>query len=166
MACALTQGYTIGCRNSRGGVKNVWVIEKDNATLTEATGVISTITLETGKFWRKYEVEVQTADSNSNGTHNREMGTSFYDHEVKFPINKLTTAVRDEIKLLAQNRLFFVVEDNNGTKWLYGRENGLMLATDANKTGVKYGDRNGRELVFNGQEFEDAIAVTASIVTS
>lgn len=166
MACALTQGYAIGCRNSRGGVKNVWIIEKANATLTETTGVIATIALEASKFWKKYEVEVQTADGNSNGTHSREMGTSFYSHEVKFPINKLTTAVRDEMKLLAQNLLFFVVEDNNGTKWLYGRENGLMLATDANKTGVKYGDRNGRELVFTGDEAEDAIAVTAAMVTS
>lgn len=164
--CNLTQGYTIGCRKSVGGVKNVWLIEKANATLTEASGVISTIVLAATKFWRAYEVEVQTAEANANGTHNREMGTSFYTHEVKFPINKLSTAVRDEMKLIAQNRILIVVEDNNGVKWLYGRQNGMMLATDANKTGVKYGDRNGRELVFTADEFEDAIAVTAAIVTS
>jgi len=166
MPCALTQGYALDCRKSVGGVKNVWLIELANATLTEASGVISAITLAATKFWRKYEVEVQTASGDSNGTHNREMGTSFYTHEVKFPINKLSTSVRDEIKLIAQNRLLIVVEDNNGTKWLYGRNNGMMLVTDANKTGVKYGDRNGRELAFSADEFEDAIAVTASIVTS
>ena len=142
------------------------MIEFSNATFTEVAGVISTITLESGKFWRAYELEVQTAEANSTGTHSREMGTSFYKHEVKFPINKMTTAVRDEIKLLAQNKLFIVLEDNNGTKWLYGRNNGMMLVSDANKTGVKYGDRNGRELAFESEEFEDAIAVSAAIVTS
>ena len=166
MPCALTQGYALDCRKSAGGIKNVWLIEIANATLTEASGVITTIVLAATKFWRKYEVVVQTADGNSNGTHSREMGTSFYTHEVKFPINKLTTSVRDEIKLIAQNQLLIVVEDNNGTKWLFGRANGLMLTADANKTGVKYGDRNGRELAFASDEFEDAIAVTAAIVTS
>ena len=166
MPCALTQGYTLDCRKSVGGVKSVWLIEQANATFTEVAGAVSAITLLTGKFFRKYEVEVQTAEATSNGTFNREMGTGFFAHEIKFPINKLTTAVRDEMKLLAQNRLCIVVQDNNGTNWLYGKDNGLMLSASANKTGTKFGDRNGRELTFMGEEFEDAIAVTATILTS
>jgi hypothetical protein len=166
MACALTQGYALDCRKNYGGIKQVWFIELANATLTEVAGIISTITLETGKFWRKYELILETAEATATGTFSREMGTGSYAHSLSFPINKMTTSVRDEIKLLATNRLLVVVEDNNGTKLLYGRENGMMLETSTNKTGVKYADRNGFELAFGGTEKEAQIEVSAAIVTS
>lgn len=166
MACALTQGYALDCRKNYGGVKQVWFIELANATLTEVAGIISTITLETGKFWRKYELILETAEATATGTFSREMGTASFAHSVTFPINKMTTSVRDEIKLLAQNRLLIVVEDNNGTKLMYGRTNGMMLETLAAKTGVKYADRNGFELSFTGVEKDTEIEVSAAIVTS
>jgi hypothetical protein len=166
MPCALTQGYALDCRKSYGGIKQVWFLELENATLTEASGIVTAISLVATKFWKKYELTLETADGNATGTHSREMGTSTYAHTLSFPINKLTTSVRNELLILAQNRLLVVFEDNNGNKWLLGKENGLMLESDAHKTGVKYGDRSGIELSFSGVEKAPQVEVTATIVTS
>jgi len=166
MACALTQGYALDCRKSYGGIKQVWFIELANATLTKTGSLVTAITLESGKFWKKYELVVETAEATATGTHSREMGTSSYADSLTFPINKRNTSVRDELLFLAQNRLLIVEEDNNGTKWVHGLTNGMMLETDAHKSGIKYADRNGFELTFTGIEKEPPCEVSAAIVTS
>ena len=61
-------------------------------------------------------------------------------------------AVRNELLLLAQNRLNIVVVDNNGIGWLFGEANGMMLAPTTAKAGKLLGDRNGFELSFESDE--------------
>lgn len=167
MPCALTQGYALDCRKSYGGIKTLWVIELANATLTVSAGnVVTAVVLLATKFWQKYELVLETAESAATGTHSREMGTSSFAHTVKFPINQRTTSVRNELLLLSQNRLLIVEEDNNGVRWLHGRLNGMMLDSETHKSGTKYSDRNGSELSFSGVEKEQPLEVSAAIVTS
>jgi hypothetical protein len=55
MACALTQGYTLDCSDSYGGVKELHLIEFDNvSSFTESAGVVTAITKATGKAFKKY----------------------------------------------------------------------------------------------------------------
>ncbi len=55
MACALTQGYTLDCRDSLGGITEVYFIEAGNvSSITEASGVVSAIVKGSGKVFRKY----------------------------------------------------------------------------------------------------------------
>ncbi len=45
MSCALTQGYTLDCRDSLGGIVEVYFTEAANVTAsTEASGVITALT--------------------------------------------------------------------------------------------------------------------------
>ena len=104
MSCALTQGYTLDCRLNYGGVAKVFIMEYDNATaITEASGVITAITKATSKLFREYKLIAHTAEADEAGTVNRENGTSMIKQSVKFPINKMTTSVRNEILLLARS---------------------------------------------------------------
>ena len=81
----------------------------------------------------------------------------------------MTTAVRNELFLLAQNRLMFVYVDENSTNWLYGSDYGLMLTTSSAKTGKVLADRNGYELTFEGDEknfaYEVSDACLATLLT-
>lgn len=153
MPCALTTGYNLDCRLNYGGVKEIYVIEFDNVTaVTETASVITGITKAATKTFKKYNLIAHTAESDEALTASREMGTLSNKQTIKFPINKMTTAVRNELFLLAQNRLMFVFVDENSTNWLYGRDYGLTLTTAAAKTGKVLADRNGYELVFEGDE--------------
>jgi len=153
MACALTQGYNLDCRLNYGGMKEVYVIEYDNVTaITQTAGVVTGITKASTKVFKKYNLIAHTGEGDEALTASREMGTLSNKQTIKFPINKMTTAVRNELFLLAQNRLIFVFVDENSTNWIYGSDYGLTLTTASAKTGKVLADRNGYELTFEGDE--------------
>ena len=167
MACALTQGYNLDCRLNYGGVKEIYVIEFDNVSaITEAAGVITGITKVSTKVFKKYSLVAHTAEGSESFAGSREMGTLSNKQTIKFPINKMTTAVRNELKLLAQNRLIFVFVDENGTGWMYGRGYGLTLTIGDIKTGKVLADRNGYELTFEGDEKDLANEVDSTTLAT
>jgi len=153
MACSLTQSYLQDCRLNYGGIKECYVIELDNiSTITEAAGVITAITKVSLKTFKKYNLIAHTAEAEDVLSSSLENGTSSSKQSLKFPINKMTISVRNEIQLLAQNRLVWVIVDNNSTNWLYGKEFGMVLTSAGGKTGKALNDRNGFEFVFEGEE--------------
>lgn len=163
MPCSLTQGYNLDCRFNFGGIKEIYVIEFENVSaITEVAGVITVITKVATKTFKKYNLIAHTAEADEAYAGNREMGTLANKQTIKFPINKMTTSVRNELMLLAQNRLIFVYVDENGTGWMYGREYGLMMDSFAAKTGKLLADRNGYELSFSGDEKNMAYEVNAT----
>lgn len=167
MACALTQGYNLDCRDSYGGVKEVYIMEFENASsITLTSGVVTTITKVTGKKFWKYNVIAHTAEGEEALTSSRENGTSSNKQSVKFPINKMTAAVRAELLLLAKNRLLVVVVDENGTGWLYGYGYGLMSTSIGAKTGKALADRNGYEIVLEGEEKDLAYSIDAATLAA
>lgn len=167
MACALTQGYNLDCRDSFGGVKAVYFLEKANVTaITELAGAATAVTKAATKVFFKYNIEAYTGEGTETITANRANGTVMVKQIVNFPINKMTVSVRNEILLLAQNRLVVVVEDNNGTGYLYGKDFGMMLTTTAAKTGIAPGDRNGYELSFESDEKDLGLFLDESVIAS
>lgn len=153
MACALTQGYNLDCRQNFGGLKETHVIELENIeSMTVTAGVVTAITKVATKVFRKYMLTAHTGEAEDNYTQNKETGTSSNKQSIKFPVNKMTTSVRNELILLGQNRLVWVIKDNNGQNWLYGYEFGLVLTNAAGKTGKVLADKNGWDLTFEGDE--------------
>ena len=154
------------CRDSRGGVYTAFVIEHENVTsMTVVAGVVTALVKADGKQFRKYNLVAHTGEGTQELTGNRDNGTLSAKQTVKFPINKMTTAVRNELLLLAQNRLIWVLTDNNGNSWLFGYKFGLMLSAAPVTLGKALTDRNGVELTFEGDEPELALNVQQSVVT-
>ena len=63
MACAITSGYAISCRESVGGIETIWLIENanlydasGNSTVTAASGTVTALNKVSGKKFYKYEV--------------------------------------------------------------------------------------------------------------
>ena len=165
MACALTQGYTLDCRDSKGGVKEIYLIELENiSSTTEASGVITVLTKATGKRFWKYSLIKNTSNSEEAINGSEENGTIFYTQTANIIINKLQTSVRNEILLLAKNRVVMVVTDRNGVSWMYGKENGLTLNAGSAATGTNFADRNGYTLTFTGMEGSLAPSVLSTVV--
>jgi len=165
MACALTQGYALDCRDSLGGITEVYFIEfKNVSAVTEASGVVSAITKGAGKVFRKYELVPATSSLTENINANVANGTVYYGQELSIILNKLQANTRNEILLLAKNVLMAVVTDNNGKYWLLGRTNGINVTGGNGTTGTAQGDRSGYTLTFSAMEAQMAPEVSSSII--
>jgi hypothetical protein len=167
MSCALTQGYVLDCRDSVGGSKEFYIAEFDSVSaITVAAGVVTALTKLTGKQFYKYAQVKQTSECDEALTTSEENGSVYSKQTVKIVLNKRQATVRNEIMLLAKNRLIIVEVDRNGQAWIYGRQNGVLLDSGAAKSGKAMGDRNGYELQFGGFEPELAESVSSTIVST
>jgi hypothetical protein len=166
MSCALTTGYTLGCRDSVGGIKTIYV-QGWNATGTVNTNGSGTVTGFTGFSSGFYEYDLTKATSSLTETLNAsiENGSIYYTPEVTFTINKLQVAVRNELRLLARNRLLVIVQDNNNRYWLLGSANGLEATAGTAGTGTAFGDRSGYEMTLTGMEPDPMLLIVSTTFT-
>jgi hypothetical protein len=168
MSCALTQGYTLGCRDSVGGIPEVRFIEFQNVTGVAVTSgnVVTGITTTAATKFYKYQLPKQTSQFTETVNPSTENGTIFYQQDLQIVLNKMTAALRNELRLLGQNRLMAIVTDRNGAYWLLGSRNGLELSAGTSQTGTAMGDRNGYDVTFTGLEEIPMLSVSGSIVAA
>ena len=166
MPCALTQGFILDCKESVGGIKSVRFVEFDNvASIAYAAGVATLTMVASKKFWKYAQVR-ETSSFTETITANVQNGTIFYQQEVTVIINKLAAATRNEILLLAKNRLMAIVEDMNGAFWLLGAKNGLDITGGNSATGTASGDRNGYTLTFQAMEADPIWSVSSAAINA
>lgn len=166
MACALTQGFVLDCKESVGGIKSVRFVEFDNvASIAYAAGVATLTMVASKKFWKYAQVR-ETSSFTETITANVQNGTIFYQQELTAILNKLAAATRNEILLLAKNRLMAIVEDMNGAFWLLGAKNGIDITGGNSATGTASGDRNGYTLTFQGMEADPMWSVSSGAISA
>ena len=167
MACAISSGYSIDCRESIGGIQTIWVLEKNNITsYTDSSGTLTAITLPSGTTFFKIEVPRGTAFATNAITASQENGTFFYTHLVSFPINSRSATVRNLINVLAKNRCTFVTLEGDGVYRGYGFKFGLFLDSAESGSGTALADRNGSMLSFSSQETEDFLVCPSGVIYS
>ena len=167
MPCALTQGYTLDCKDSAGGITEVYFIEKGNLSgIVSASGVVTGLTKASGKRFWKYELPKETGSFTHNPTVSNENGTVFFEQNLTIVVNKLSAAINTELKLLAQNIVVAVVKDNNNKFWMLGKERGLDMSGSTSGSGTAFGDRSGYSLVFVGKEPDQLYEVNSSIANA
>lgn len=166
MPCALTQGFTLDCRDSSGGVKSIWLMEIGNVSgITASNGVISVIGKVAGKRFWKYQQIKETSEAKEELQANEQNGTNFWNQSLDIVINKLQAATRNEIVLLAENYLVVVIQDRNDKYWYYGETNGMILGPGTAGTGKALGDRNGYALTLVGKEPNLAQEVSSAVIS-
>lgn len=149
MACNLTAGIALGCRDNVGGLKTMWITDYTNiASITQNTGDTITQISGTGTF---YEFELIRTSSQHTETVNAslENATVFYQGETVTFFAKLEQAKRNILKTLAQSqRLAIVIEDNNGDYFYLGQTYGCYVTAGTSVTGLNLGDRAGYNVTF------------------
>lgn len=166
--CDITSGFTLGCRDNTGGIRNLYILSGSIDSIgTVSEGLIDSIS-GSGIFY-KFELFRQTSDFSEAITSTPENGTVFYEQTVNAVFFKLQSSTRNQVRVLAKNpNLKVVVETNNGSTdtvgkfFLLGQENGMQLLSGTGATGVAFGDLNGYNLTFTGQEPEPASEVSGS----
>jgi hypothetical protein len=168
MSCAIQAGYTIGCVDSVGGIKAIYLITYDEITsMTDASGVITGITKDSGKRFWKFELPSRsTANATSNPVGSLENGTLFFQQQLTFPINKRDATTRNIVATIVKNRVIAVTEDKDGSFRMYGKMNGLFSAASTGQTGAAAGDANGYTIVLEGDEKEDFFVVNSTVAAA
>lgn len=159
MACTLSSGLALGCRESVGGIKTAYILDASGEaiTVTEANGVVSALSVgatsitdvAVGMF--EFEQNKQTANVVETVTASEENGTVFYQSVLSLVFNKLEATKLNALKVLAANsKLAIVVEDNNGKLWMPGNTNGMVVSGGTSESGTAFGDRSGITVEFTG----------------
>lgn len=169
MACDITSGFSLGCRENSGGLKKVYILgDTDNEISAVATGgtlgEIDGLT-GTGTFY-SFELVKQTSSYTEAITADDAAGTVFYQQDLILVFHKIEQEKRNQIKLLAQSpSLKVVIEDNNGLQFLLGEANGLTLSAGTAASGITFGERNGYEITLTGFEPAPANQLDGSLST-
>ena len=164
MACTLTTGRELPCKDSVGGIKAVYLADYGTlGTLTVTSGEVTAIsgTPDLFQFDVKGNSSLEQAITSS-----RENGTTFYEQTLNLTLTKLDLETQQEIVTIAKARPHIFVEDYNGNYFLIGAAHGADVSGGTIVTGAAMADLSGFTLVFSAQETLHAYFVTSNVVTS
>lgn len=164
MACDITSGFALGCRDNSGGIKALYILSGSVSGITGDTEI--TDISGSGVFYQ-FDLQRGTSDFTETINGSTENQTVFYEATINAAFAKMQTSVRNQVKVLAQNPdLKIVVETNNnesGSKFIYvGRTHGAALNAGQSQSGTALGDANGYTLTFTAQEPEPSYFITGT----
>jgi hypothetical protein len=163
-SCFITSNVLKGCRDSIGGIKQVYIVAGCVTGTTEnADQEILTVGATGGTVYT-YQVEKNTSNFVENIQASLENGTVVYNQQLNLVFLKLQQSTRNQIKLLAQNTNMKVfVETNEGSIFYLGEDFGMALASGTAESGTAFADRSGYTVVLEGFEKEPAKKLAGSL---
>ena len=148
MACELSTGFTLDCKDGIGGIKKIILCDTVTSLTLDANEIVTTIVGPSAGDLFTYELPTQTGSFEETINFNRDNGTVFYTQTVNVMLQKLSSAKRLELQTVAQARPIIFVNDSNDNWWAVGYEYGADLSTSTAGTGTALGDMNGYTLAF------------------
>lgn len=156
----ITSSFLRDCLNSNGGVKEIKVKAWDSAlTNISVTSGVATMTGSALSGWKTFECEPETSMGSDKGATDAPAGTTVYDQDITYINNKLKASFRNTLNSMHGMRLHILVLDENGDRWLFGYERGMITATSGASTGSAFNERNGYTVNFKGREKQPIISV-------
>ena len=150
MACNLSAGRAVPCKDVVGGIQKVFFV--DFGGLGDVTYTADEITDASGTF-SAYEYDLKGGSSlEQTITSSRETGTTFFEQVLTLNLTKLSKEDNVQIKLLAYGRPQVAVVDNNGNAFMMGVEFGAEVTGGTVATGTAMGDLSGYTLTLSAQE--------------
>lgn len=164
MSCNLVQGNEVQCRDSVGGIKEVYIANFSNVLSATATsGQVSAITMAGSTKFYTFQLRQEDGSYTNPAISSRENGTTYYDSTVTFTIKKMSASQKNSLHNLAKSRLMVIVKDNNDVFWIVGRVRGCDALDIQNGTGQALGDLNGATITISGREAEPDAEFTGTI---
>lgn len=169
MACALTQGFTLDCKEAIGGIKSVrFASLSDWESLDPAYSTGAVTFGSASQVFYKYQLDKEESSFSDDPTAGANKGTLYYVPQVTFILSKLDVAKRKEMQLLAKNRVVAIIETREATPtyWAIGVTNGLDFSQGTGASGVAAGDLNGYTMTFTGMEPDPMVNVSSGDLAS
>lgn len=157
MACELTAGFLLDCKDTIGGIKAIYLQQHEDflTGVTADAGTEEIDALPTKTIY-KYTLPKHTGSFTEEVASSVENGTIFYTQTVTATFFKLSAARRKQLELVGKNRLVVFVQDNNDNIWMVGRMDGAEVTAASTATGVAKGDLNGYTITLTAEEAHKA----------
>jgi len=171
MSCYISSGLQLGCSDGIGGIKKIYVVGGATGDITAVAysggtdnGAITGSTVASGTTIYGFELKRNTSSLAQNVTKSFENGTIYFEQVLTAVFYKYDQDKRNQLKVLSQNdQIQIIAIDQNDVQYYLGQTNGMYLSGGNAGTGTAYGDRNGFELTFTGQEPVPASTISGTL---
>ena len=168
MSCYISSGVQLGCSDGIGGIKKIYIVGGANGDITSVAtstdGSITGSTVASGTTLYGFELKRNTSSLSQNVTKSFENGTIFFEQVLTAVFFKYDQDKRNQLKILSQNDAIQIIAiDQNDVQYYLGETNGMYLSGGSAATGTAYGDRNGFEFIFTGQEPVPASVISGTL---
>ena len=162
MACLITAGRIEPCKDSLGGLRNVYFINDDiglsevvfyNPALPGAPVITDDVWyVENVASIYKFELKSNENVYDQEIVSSRENGTTFFRQTLTIKLKKQDIATHNAVKTLAYAKPRILVENNEGQFFLVGMFRGCDLTAGSINNGGALGDFSGYSLTLQGEE--------------
>lgn len=172
MACNITRGRLIDCKDTIGGLKAIF-IAKSYSNNVSAVATINTTEMTTAGFatWSccggtvevfKYDLVPNLSSLNVTINSDNANGTTFFTQALSVTLQKIDHDMTNELRLMAYSRSQIFVQDANDNVFLLGIDNGCYVTGGSVITGTAKGDLNGYTIEWGAEENNALIQLPAS----
>ena len=173
MACDITRGRLIDCKDSIGGLKAIY-IAKGYANNIEAVATIANTEMTAGGFatWSssagsattvfKYDLVPNLSSMTVNIQSDNANGTTFFNQTLSITLQKIDHDMTNELRLMAYSRSQIFVQDENDNVFLLGIQSGCHVTGGTVITGAAKGDLTGYTIEWGAEERNALIQLPAS----
>ena len=173
MACDITRGRKIDCKDTIGGLKAIYICKTYNNNV-EAVATINTTEMTTAGFatWSgqsggattvfKYDLVPSLSSMNVTINSDNANGTTFFTQALSVTLQKIDHDMTNELRLMAYSRAQIFVQDANDNVFLLGIANGCHVSGGTVITGTAKGDLNGYTIEWSAEENNAVIQLPAS----
>ena len=176
MACNLTRGLLVDCKDQIGGLKKIFFTQSYCSDIRASATFNGTnaLQMDTAGFanWDiyggstvnvfQYDLRPNLSSVTVNINSDPATGTTFFEQTLSLTLQKLTVAQTNELKLISYNRSQVFVLDNNDNVFLLGMDNGCDISGGTAVTGAAKGDMTGFTLELRAEEKDPLIWLPAT----
>ena len=176
MACNLTRGLLVDCKDQIGGLKKIFFTQSYCSDIRASATFNGTnvLQMDTAGFanWDiyggstvnvfQYDLRPNLSSVTVNINSDPATGTTFFEQTLSLTLQKLTVAQTNELKLISYNRSQIFVLDNNDNVFLLGMDNGCDISGGTAVTGAAKGDMSGFTLELRAEEKDPLIWLPAT----
>lgn len=169
MACKsfALSGISLGCKDTMGGIKEVYIIKSGDITgitLNTEQSQISTITTASEAKFKTYKFRKGTASMTSTASSDETIGNFSVTTELALQFSKMETSKRLEIMALCLEDVAVIVLDWNGKYWMLGYDFPVTATTATGATGTAATDFNGYNITLTDTSSEFPFEVPSEVV--
>ena len=173
MACDITRGRLIDCKDSIGGLKAIYICKNYNNNIS-AVATINTTEMTTAGFatWSgatgsattvfKYDLVQNLSSLTVNINSDNANGTTFFEQTLSVVLQKIDHDMTNELRLMAYARSQIFVQDSNDNVYLLGIDGGCYVTGGTVVTGTAKGDMSGYTIEWGAEEKNALIQLPAS----
>ena len=173
MACDITRGRLIDCKDSIGGLKAIYICKNYNNNIS-AVATINTTEMTTAGFatWSgatgsattvfKYDLVQNLSSLTVNINSDNANGTTFFEQTLSVVLQKIDHDMTNELRLMAYSRSQIFVQDSNDNVYLLGIDGGCYVTGGTVVTGTAKGDMSGYTIEWGAEEKNALIQLPAS----